>query len=149
MSRSGYSDDLDPWALICWRGAVASAIKGHRGQALLREMAAALDAMPVKRLAASELRTEEGEVCALGAVACARSIDVTDLDPYDQHAIAERFGIARALAAEIAFENDDGGWRHDTPEQRWERMRGWVAQQIRGAAAPSIGHDEPNPKASP
>jgi hypothetical protein len=34
MSRSGYSDDIDSaddqWALIRWRGAVKSAIRGAR-----------------------------------------------------------------------------------------------------------------------
>ena len=45
MSRSGYSDDLEPWDLIRWRGAVNSAIKGKRGRALLQKMADALDAL--------------------------------------------------------------------------------------------------------
>lgn len=37
MSRSGYTDDCDDqWALIRWRGAVNSAIKGKRGQQALR-----------------------------------------------------------------------------------------------------------------
>jgi hypothetical protein len=44
------------WSHIRWRGAVASAIRGGRGQAFLREMLAAMDAMPVKRLVANELR---------------------------------------------------------------------------------------------
>lgn len=35
MSRSGYSDDCYGWELICWRGAVNSAIKGKRGQSFL------------------------------------------------------------------------------------------------------------------
>jgi hypothetical protein len=47
MSRSGYSDDHSEWDLIRWRGAVASAIRGKRGQAFLRELLVALDAMPV------------------------------------------------------------------------------------------------------
>ena len=47
MSRSGYSDDIDDnWAHIMWRGRVASSIRGKRGQAMLRELLAALDAMP-------------------------------------------------------------------------------------------------------
>ena len=46
MSRSGYTDDMeDMWQHICWRGAVASAIRGRRGQAFLREMLAAMDAI--------------------------------------------------------------------------------------------------------
>ena len=39
MSRSGYSDDLDNWDLIRWRGQVSSAIRGKRGQGFLRELA--------------------------------------------------------------------------------------------------------------
>lgn len=60
MSRSDYSEDLDMWDLIRWRGQVASAIRGKRGQKLLRDLAAALDAMPVKALIADELQTEDG-----------------------------------------------------------------------------------------
>ena len=35
MSRSGYSDGLDEWAMIRWRGAVKSAIRGARGRAII------------------------------------------------------------------------------------------------------------------
>ncbi len=55
MSRSGYSEDGDQWQMIKWRGAVASAFRGRRGQAFLREMRDALDALPVKRLLRDEL----------------------------------------------------------------------------------------------
>lgn len=56
MSRSGYTDDTeDQWSLIRYRGAVASAIRGARGQAFLREMLTALDAMPEKRLISGAL----------------------------------------------------------------------------------------------
>ena len=48
MSRSGYSDDAENVAM--WRGQVANATRGRRGQKLLRDMVAALDAMPDKRL---------------------------------------------------------------------------------------------------
>lgn len=55
MSRSGYTEDCDGWDLIRWRGAVASAIRGKRGQAFLREALAALDAMPEKQLISHDL----------------------------------------------------------------------------------------------
>jgi hypothetical protein len=67
MSRSGYQDYTDQWEVIRWRGAVRSAIRGKRGQAFLREMLAALDALPDKRLIRNELEVN-GEYCALGAV---------------------------------------------------------------------------------
>lgn len=128
MSRSGYSYDLDNWDLIRWRGAVASAIKGARGQAFLREMLAALDAMPTKRLIARELELD-GEVCALGCVGQQRGIDQSRIDPEDRETVAKTFGIAEAMAAEIVFINDD--FRSEPPEHRWLRMRKWVAEQLR------------------
>ncbi len=131
MSRSGYSDEIDNWDLICWRGAVNSAIKGKRGQALLQEMAAALDAMPVKRLIAKEFINCNGDVCALGAVARARSIDVYDLDPENREGVARAFNIAEALAAEIFFINDsEFGYSNKGPEQRWRGVRKWVGENL-------------------
>ena len=129
VSRSGYSDDLETWALICWRGAVKKAITGSRGQALLREMLIALDAMPAKRLISRDL-IKEGEVCALGAVAAARGLDVSAVDPEDRDTVAGVFNIAPALAAEIVYENDET-WTGETPEERYARMREWVAANLK------------------
>lgn len=129
MSRSGYSDDCDDtWGVIRWRGAVKSAIRGRRGQAFLREVLDALDAMQEKRLIAHAL-VRDGECCTMGAVALARGLEVSSIDPDDREEVASAFGIAEALAAEIAYENDDY-WRPETPEARWERMRSWVAKRV-------------------
>lgn len=130
MSRSGYSDDCDGWALIRWRGAVRSAIRGKRGQAFLREMADALDAIPNHRLIEEELVTPEGEVCAMGAVAVKRAMDVSEIDPYERESVAAAFGIPKALACEIAYLNDEVGHWQKTPEARWVSMRKWVAAQL-------------------
>lgn len=130
MSRSGYSDDYNnEWELICWRGAVNSAIKGRRGQAFLREMLAALDKMEAKRLISHDL-AKEGEVCAIGSVGKARGIDMSGLDPECYEAVAGAFGIAEAMAREIAYMNDEGSYRHETPEERYRRMRQWIASTI-------------------
>ncbi|MBP2482914.1 hypothetical protein J3A72_003206 [Stenotrophomonas sp. PvP093] len=131
MSRSGYSDDCDSWPLICWRGAVASALRGRRGQQFLVELREALDAMPEKRLIAEQLQDNTGCHCALGVIGSKRGLDMTGLDPDDRAAVSKAFGIAEAMAAEIVHEND-GEWRWDneTPEQRWTRMRAWVDQHI-------------------
>lgn len=108
MSRSDYSDDFDEnWDYIRWRGRVASSIRGKRGQKLLRELAAAMDAIPGKSLVAHELVSEDGQFCALGAVGQCRGIDLTKLDPDDYAAVAEAFDIAEPLAREIVFENDE------------------------------------------
>lgn len=133
MSRSGYSDDCENLGL--WRGAVSKAIHGKRGQAFLREMASAMDAMPAKELITDDIVTEKGEACAIGTVALARGTNLAGLDVTDQRAVANAFGVAHALAAEIAFENDECGTRFgaapETPADRWKRMREWVASQIR------------------
>lgn len=138
MSRSGYTDSYcdDPWQMIRWRGAVASATRGWRGQALLREAIAALDALPAKRLITGDL-ARDGEVCALGAVGRARGLDLTDLDPEDRDTVANLLDIAPALAAEIAYMNDEylaqGNYGSVTPEELFARMRGWLAEQIKPA----------------
>lgn len=146
MSRSGYSDDLHPLELGRWRGQVASAMRGRRGQSFLKEMLEAMDAMPEKRLIVHDL-VKEGEVCAIGAVAVARGIDVSELDPDDGEAVGAAFGIPHQLAQEIVYLNDECSgnhakevvingqlrriWRDDTPEERWQRMRDWIISNIR------------------
>lgn len=82
-----------------WRGAVNSAIHGKRGQGFLRDMAAALDAMPNKTLVANALQTPSGEVCAMGAVGVARGIDMTKLDPEYPEQVARVLTMRKWVAA--------------------------------------------------
>lgn len=133
MSRSGYSDDCDDrnnWEMICWAGAVKSAINGRRGQAFLKELRDALDAMPDKRLIADEL-VADGAYCALGVIGARRGVSLETLDPENAEQVAKAFDISPTLAREIVFTNDDDfSYRNETPEQRWERVRKWVGEQI-------------------
>lgn len=123
MSRSGYTDDCDDiWALIRWRGAVSSALRGNRGQAFLRELITALDALPEKVLVVEELE-KDGEVCALGSVGKLRGMDMSAIDPEDREQVANAFGIAEAMAAEIMYENDEYG---HSPQAVWLHMRKWA-----------------------
>jgi hypothetical protein len=134
MSRSGYSDDLEPWALIKWRGRVASAIRGKRGQRMLRDLLAALDAMPIKELIDEELQVD-GAYCALGLCGHARGLDMSVIDPYDSERIAKALDIAEPLAQEVASINDDDFcYRDETPAARWVRVREWVVKHIRDDA---------------
>lgn len=133
MSRSGYSEDCeDQWALIKWRGQVASAIRGKRGQAFLMELLDALEAMPEKRLIAHELR-KDGEVCALGAVGAKRGIDLESLDQENYDEVAEVFGVAHQLIQEIEYENDEANdwYGNRTPAQRWQHVHDWAMRHIR------------------
>ncbi len=143
MSRSGYTDDYgddDPLMLGRWRGAVLSSIQGKRGQAFLREMIAALDAMPEKRLISHDLVQHAPAfvppeiampcVCAIGSVGLKRGVAMEALDPHEADQIADTFGIAVALVREIEFENDECGRHRETPEERWSRMRSWAKTQL-------------------
>lgn len=135
MSRSGYSDDIENWSLIRWRGQVTSAIRGKRGQTFLRELLAALEAMPNKRLITHELR-EGGEMCALGALGAQRGLPLEEMDPDDPEVVAAAFGVAPQLVQEIVYKNDED-CDHMTPDQRWDHMRGWVKAHIKEGR----GHD--------
>lgn len=126
MSRSGYSEDVGGWELICWRGAVKSAIRGKRGQAMLKELLTALDTLPQKRLIAHEIE-KDGEVCALGSLARARAINADTLDPYDHEGLGATFNVSPKLVQEIEFINDD--WA-SSPEERFAYVRRWVVNQL-------------------
>jgi hypothetical protein len=170
MSRSGYIDDGDcddVLAMGRWQGQVASAIRGKRGQAALRELAAAMDAMPVKALAAESLVTADGEFCTLGVLGQARGLDMAPIDPEDWDAVAKAFNLAPAMVREIVYENDEGiigyDWvdveicgplrrwerRHvsvrvERPwevvaRKRWNRMRKWVADHLASATGARHG----------
>ena len=133
MSRAGYTEDADDnWELIKWRGQVASATRGKRGQALFRELLEALDALPEKRLIAGDLvRMGEGDVlqcCTLGALGVKRGLDMSEIDPEDYDAVANAFDAKHQLVREIEWMNDE--LHYKSPEERWERMRSWVAKQI-------------------
>lgn len=121
---------METWDMIRWRGAVASAIRGKRGQAFLRELLVALEAMPDKRLITEDLVCE-GEVCALGALGRARKLEMSRIDPEDYDGIADAFDIAPALVREIEWENDECGSSRETPEERWIRVRAWVRSRLR------------------
>ena len=136
MSRSGYSDGVEGWESIRYRGAVASAIRGKRGQQFIRDLVASLDVLPSKRLIRHKLVDGE-EVCAIGSVGKMRGVDMSAVNPEDYfdydcgEEIASLFGIAPALAREIMDENDEHDfWEKETPEQRWQRVRKWAVSQL-------------------
>lgn len=134
MSRSGYDEygDEDHWGMIRWRGAVASAERGKKGQTFFTELAAALDAMPEKMLIKESLADGNGCYCAIGALASTKSISLEGIDSdEDQDVIASRLGINEKLVMETIWQNDDAGSMRETAEGRWTRMREWVNQKIR------------------
>lgn len=72
MTRIGYSDDEEyPGQFDLWRANVGRSLQGKRGQQALRDLEAALLALPEKRLIAGNL-TKDGMVCTVGALVVAR-----------------------------------------------------------------------------
>jgi hypothetical protein len=135
MSRSGYTEDYDeqyPNAGWLYRANIDRAIKGKRGQTFLRDLLAALDAMPEKRLISESLVAPEIGVCAIGSLGQRRGINMDSINPDDAVTVGKVFDIAECLAREVVFENDEGYFSgRETPEHRWTRMRAWVVAQIK------------------
>lgn len=130
MARLADADDYDyMWGPLKWRRHAPNAIRSRRGQAFLRELIEALDAMPAKRLIAGDLEYE-GEVCALGSVGIKRGLDLRKFALNDYERIANALGIARPLVQEIEWINDEPVWS-DNPERRWRRMREWAVQHLK------------------
>lgn len=153
MSRTGWTDGDDSdnanWHAIMTAGAIKSAIRGKRGQAFLRDLAEALDAMPEKRLADGLLVDQDGCKCALGVLGAHRGLDLQALQPdmphpesfdWDQEAIAAAFGVAGSLTNQIQWINDGKfAWGVDADKDqklRWQYVRNWVAENLR---------DDPHP----
>lgn len=150
MSRSGLVEDWDcddNWRHVRWRGAVASAIRGKRGQDFLRELIAALDAMPIKELCSGDLQREDGQVCAIGCVAKARGIDTkTWGDVYgDADRVGENMGIAHAMAAEVIWANDECVWgnlpENERNAKRWQSVRDWAVAHLKDTSPPPTHPD--------
>jgi endonuclease V-like protein UPF0215 family len=49
-----------------------------------------------------------------------------------KNAIAKRFDVAECLIQEIEYVNDEANYRTETPEQRYERVRRWMVENIKG-----------------
>lgn len=128
MSRSGYDDGCEH--LTMYRGQVASAIRGKRGQAMLCDLRDALDAMPEKRLIGDFIMDNKGGVCALGALGKHKGVDMHKLDASDDDVRATMFNVSECLIREVEYMNDEAYFRQ-TPERRWETMRKWVEEQIK------------------
>lgn len=154
--RIGYSDEEDyPGQFGLWQGNCQRSLKGKAGQAALRELEAALLALPSKRLIAGEFEDADGEVCSIAALAKHRGIDSGQIEAnpeYDMEQVGVELGMPRLVAWKVVEMNDlhfngkdllfaEGPYRWPgeqpyayievTPEQRYERMLAWVREQLR------------------
>ena len=143
MSRLYQDDsgDAEPWMEGQQAGALRSAIRGQRGQRLLRDLVAGLEALPSPELSAGALEDEDtGCCCAFGVVRRYRGAAAVPLyfDPMeadlDPPHFAEPFDVAPALAWEVVEVNEGSSDSNmeAARRQRWERVRAWAVKHLAG-----------------
>ena len=150
--RIGYSEDEDyPGQFGLWQGNCQRSLKGKAGQAALRELEAALLALPDKRLIAHKLIDRDGDVCSIGALAKYKGRDLVaetrgqladvGIDHFDDEIdgdgemeeIGMELGMPRLVAWKVVELNDIqlGGSDLVTCDgpYRWpaEKPKTWVA----------------------
>ena len=84
------------------------------------------------KIPAPPARYVDGQQCTIGVFCKARGIDLGPINPDDPRQVGGAVGIARSMAAEIEFENDDDFAYHrdESSQERWNRMYHWVKRQI-------------------
>lgn len=131
MSRISYSDEEDyPGQFDLWQANCRRSLRGKQGQEELRALRDALLAMPDKRLIHGLLVDEEGAVCAVGAYAKHKGLDLQKFDPEDS---TDEVGIEAGMPILVAWkvvEMNDMELDHLTPEQRYTKMLEWVERQL-------------------
>lgn len=154
MSRISYSEDEDyPGQFNLWQANCQRSLRGKVGQRELRELEAALLALPDKRLIHGLLTDDDGGVCAVACYAKHKGLDLSQFDPeYDSDEVGIAAGMPRLVAWKVVELNDiqfdgyyvirEGPSRYNTmggycefvpftPEQRYEKVLAWVRKQLR------------------
>ncbi len=154
--RINYSDEEDyPGQYALWDANCRRSLKGRKGQAELRELEAALLALPAKQLIKDTLDDDDGGVCAIACYAKYKGLDLKKFDREDE---SDEVGIAAGMPPlvawtvvelndiimDVVWEVADGPlnrWdatykggiplvRDMTPEERYERVLVWVRGQL-------------------
>lgn len=138
MSRIEYYDCDNPAALL-WDCTLQRAVSGKRGQTFLKELEAALVTLPSKRLIANDLCDSLGDVCAVGALIQKRAfaagatleqfIEENKYGDSDPEVLKTRLGAAFTLVWSVVEANDESCYEC-TPEERYQKMLGWVRERI-------------------
>ncbi len=132
MSRISYSEDEDyPGQFNLWQANCRRSLRGKQGQEELRLLRDALLAIPDKRLIHGSLVSEDGEVCAIGAYAKHKGLDLQKFDPEDEtDAVGIEAGMPKLVAWKVVEMNDMELGSHVSPEDRYTRMLNWVENQL-------------------
>lgn len=156
--RINFCDDEErPGQFALWDANCQRSLKGKAGQQALRDLEAALLALPEKRLIHGLLEDEHGAVCAVGAYAKHKGLDLSKFDPEDESdAVGVKAGMPRLVAWKVVALNDieiddyyrtvegpemhhghgdywpRGVWQRVqyTPEERYEKVLAWVRANL-------------------
>lgn len=140
--RISYSEDEDyPGQFGLWQANCDRSIAGRAGQLALRELEAALLALPEKRLIAHELE-RDGDVCAIGALVKYKGITPKNDPDGEMDLIGVECGIPRLAAWKLVELNDsilDTKWSDGkliplTPEERYQSVLDWVRKRLKSVA---------------
>lgn len=120
MGRTSWTefDGEDSREHALFQGRLSRSLRGKAGQAALRELEAALVAMPEPELYSGVFAQPSGEVCALGALAVAKKVAAgvsraealavcADVDPDLSEEVGEDLGFPRLVAQAVVWENDE------------------------------------------
>jgi hypothetical protein len=154
MARIAYSDDEDfPGQFELWQANCRRSLAGKHGQWALRELEAALVALPAKRLISGAIACD-GEVCAVGALIVAlktregaardevlKSLERQpseddwddEFDEGETEDAAVQLGVPRLVAWKFVALNDLT-LEIATPEERYEKVLAFVRSKIKPAA---------------
>lgn len=139
MTRLRECDDCEYWQEGLSVGWLRNAIRGKRGQRLLRDLIKGLDSLPTPELSAGALEDPDtGCACALGVVRRVRGAenvplwfepDEEDIEPWD---LAGPFDIPVTLAWEVVQQNEWFSESNDeqTRRKRWKAVRDWAVSNL-------------------
>ena len=131
MSRINWSDQEDyPGQFDLFQANCERSLRGKQGQEELGELRTALLALSDKRLIHGLLEDEEGGVCAIGAYAKHKGLD---LSKFDVDSDTDDVGIAGGMPTLVAWkivEKNDMEYDYLSPEKRYEKMLAWVESKI-------------------
>lgn len=155
--RISYCDEEDrPGQFALWDANCRRSIGGRVGQRELRELEAALLALPEKRLIHGSLTDDDGGMCAIACYAKHKGVDLSKFDPEDESdEVGIVAGMPRLVAWKVVALNDielDTVWevahgpiqrghgiykggipliREMTPEERYAAVLKWVRARVK------------------
>lgn len=113
--------------------------KPKQSQQFLQEMLRAFDRLPGKRLIASKYQDAQGDVCALGALASFRGLDLATVNANCcSECPSTLFNISHELTRLIVAENDYPSSKNIdiSPENRFKHMKKWIRKRLVEATKP-------------